>query len=127
VFKLAKHVHAKFQLSSLYPDGLRHIFDHFKRKFQDISGKLLSEFNKILTLVCNFMLNLAKHVHAKFQLSSLNPDGLRNFFELFSRKIQDFLQKKLEFSKSEKKTEKRFPKGIFYPILSHLAFFKSFE
>jgi hypothetical protein len=49
------------------------------------------------------MLNLAKHVHAKFQLSSLNPDGLRNFFELFSRKIQDFLQKILEFSKSENK------------------------
>jgi arginine deiminase len=27
---LAKHVHANFQLSSFYPDGLRHIFDHFK-------------------------------------------------------------------------------------------------
>jgi hypothetical protein len=26
ILNLAKHVHAKFQQ---YPDGLRHIFDHF--------------------------------------------------------------------------------------------------
>jgi hypothetical protein len=26
---LSKHVHAKFQLSSNYPDGLGQIFDHF--------------------------------------------------------------------------------------------------
>jgi hypothetical protein len=29
LLNLAKHVYAKCQLSSLYPDGLRHIFDHF--------------------------------------------------------------------------------------------------
>jgi hypothetical protein len=31
--QLAKHVHAKFQLSSFYPDGLRQIFDHFSSQF----------------------------------------------------------------------------------------------
>jgi hypothetical protein len=29
IFHIAKHVYAKFQLSSFYPDGLKHIFDHF--------------------------------------------------------------------------------------------------
>jgi hypothetical protein len=33
----AKHVHAKFQPSSFYPDGLKQIFDHFSRKFQIFS------------------------------------------------------------------------------------------
>jgi hypothetical protein len=33
------------------------------------------------------------------------PDGLRQIFELFSRKIQDFLKENLEFSKSEKSSE----------------------
>jgi hypothetical protein len=33
LFELAKHIHAKFQLSSFYPDGLRQIFDHFSSKF----------------------------------------------------------------------------------------------
>jgi hypothetical protein len=40
-----------------------------------------------------------------FKFSSLHPDGLRNFFDLFSRKIQDFLKENLEFSKSEKSSE----------------------
>jgi hypothetical protein len=29
ILNLAKHVHAKFQLSSFYPDGLRQIIDQF--------------------------------------------------------------------------------------------------
>jgi hypothetical protein len=67
------------------------------------------------------------HVHAKYQLSSLYPDGLRPIFDLFSRKIQDFLKEYSEFSKSEKKSEYRFPKGIYYQILSHPAFFESYQ
>jgi hypothetical protein len=31
---------------SFYPDGLRQIIDHFWRKFQDFSGRLLSEFQR---------------------------------------------------------------------------------
>jgi hypothetical protein len=42
---------------------------------------------------------------SKFQLSSLYPDGLRQIFDLFSRKIQDFLKENLEFFKSEKSSE----------------------
>jgi hypothetical protein len=59
---------------------------------------------------------LAKHIHANFQLSSFHPDGLRQIFDLFSRKNQDFLKENLEFSKSGKSYEKRFLKGIFYQI-----------
>jgi hypothetical protein len=51
------------------------------------------------------MFNLAKHVLAKFQLSSLYPDGLRQIFDLFSIKIQDFVKENLEFSKSERSSE----------------------
>jgi hypothetical protein len=50
-------------------------------------------------------LNLAKHVHAKFQLSSLYPDGLRQIIDLISRKNQDFPKENLEISKSEKSSE----------------------
>jgi hypothetical protein len=35
----------------------------------------------------------------------LYPDGLRQIFEIFSRKIQDFLKENLEFSKSDKSSE----------------------
>jgi hypothetical protein len=54
---------------------------------------------------CNFILNLAKHVYAKFQLPSFYPDGLRQIYDLFSRKNQDFFKENLEFSKSEKCSE----------------------
>jgi hypothetical protein len=59
-------------------------------------------------------------------LASTLTDLDRNF-DLFSRKIQDCLEIFLDFSKSEKSSEQRFPKGIFYQILSHLAFFESFQ
>jgi hypothetical protein len=45
-------------------------------------------------------------VYTQFQLSSFYPDGLRQIFDLFSRKIQDFLKENLEFSKSEKSPQK---------------------
>jgi hypothetical protein len=51
--------------------------------------------------------------------SFLVPDGFRQNFDLFSRKIQDFLKENLEFFKSEIKSKYRFPKSIFYQILSH--------
>jgi hypothetical protein len=53
----------------------------------------------------HFLLNLAKHVHVKFQLCSFFLDELRQIFDLSSRKMQDFLKGNLEFSKSEKKSE----------------------
>jgi hypothetical protein len=90
------HVHAKFQLSSLYPDGLRQIFDHFWRKFQDFSWKLFSKLKKkIQTWVCNFILNLAKLVHAKFQLSSFYPDGLRHILTIFEENFRIFQENSL--------------------------------
>jgi hypothetical protein len=55
-------------LASLYPDGLRHIFEENFRIFQENS---LANSKKFQTWVRNFIIYLAKHRHAKFQLSSL--------------------------------------------------------
>jgi hypothetical protein len=74
---VAKHVHAKFQLSSFYPDGLRHIF------IQNFSGNPQATSKKFQNQVSRFMFQLAEHVHAKFQLSSFYPAGLRQIFKLF--------------------------------------------
>jgi hypothetical protein len=78
------------------------VFGENFRIFQENSS---ANSEKFQTCVCNFIFNLAKHVHAKFQLSILYPDGLRQIFDIFSRKIQDFLKENLEFAKSEKKSE----------------------
>jgi hypothetical protein len=73
-----KHVHAKSRLSSL-------TFFQEKKK----SGNPKADFKNFQNQVSKFMFQLAKHVHAKFKLSSLYEDGLRQFFNLFSRKIQE--------------------------------------
>jgi hypothetical protein len=75
-------------------DTLLTIFEENSRIFQE---NFWANSKKIQIWVCNFLLNLAKHVHAEFQLSNLYPDGLRQ--------IQDFLKENLEFSKSEKSSE----------------------
>jgi hypothetical protein len=92
------------QLSSFYLDGFRHIIEENFRIFQENS---LANFknSKPECATLYFILYLAKHVYAKFQLSSLYPDGLRQKFYLFSRKIQDFLKENLEFSTSEKSSD----------------------
>jgi hypothetical protein len=51
------------------------------------------------------MLQVAKHVHAKFQLSSFYPDGLGQIFNYFASKFQNFLKKILKISDSEKKIQ----------------------
>jgi hypothetical protein len=56
------------------------IFEENFRIFQENS---LANSKKIQTGVCNFLLNLAKHVRVKFQLSSFYPDGLRHIFDHF--------------------------------------------
>jgi hypothetical protein len=58
------------------------------RVFQENS---LANFKKVEFSVLTYICQSATHVHAKFQLSSFYPDGLRQIFDLFSRKIQDFL------------------------------------
>jgi hypothetical protein len=66
------------------------IFEENSRIFQENS---LANSEKNQTWVCNFILNVAKHVHAKFQLSSLYPDGLRQIFDLFQEKFKIFFKK----------------------------------
>jgi hypothetical protein len=56
-----------------------------------------------------FMFELAKHDNAKFQLPSFYPDGLRQHFHLFSRKVKDFL-KKIENFQILKKFQIEHPK-----------------
>jgi hypothetical protein len=74
----------------------------FEENFKIFQENSLANSKKFQTWVCNFILNLAKHVHAKFQnfssSPSFYPDGLRQIFYLFSRKIQDFLKENLEFA-----------------------------
>jgi hypothetical protein len=43
MLQLAKHVHAKFKVSSIYPDGLKQIFDHFSSKFQNFLKKKIQK------------------------------------------------------------------------------------
>jgi hypothetical protein len=40
-----------------------------------------------------------------FSSLACTPDGLKQIFDLFTRKIQDFLKENLEISKSEKSSE----------------------
>jgi hypothetical protein len=47
------------------------------------------------------MLQIARKFHAKFQLSSFFPDGLRKYFDHFSRKFQNFLLKISKISNFE--------------------------
>jgi septation ring formation regulator EzrA len=71
------------------------------------------------------MLQLAKQVHAKFQISSFNLDGLRHIFDHFSSKFQNLFKKISKKINSEKKIQiehPRIPKNIFYQNLSHIAF-----
>jgi hypothetical protein len=95
----------------------------FQENFRVFQENSLADFKKVKFLVLTFICQLTTHVHAKFQLSSYYPDGLRQIFDLFPTKIQDFLKENSESSKSEQSSESRFPKGNYYQNLSHLAFY----
>ena len=70
---------------------------------------------------------LAELVYGKFQLSIFYPDGLRKNFDLFSRKIQDFLKQISKFSNSVKNTVYSLLQGIFYQNFRSLAFLQNFQ
>jgi hypothetical protein len=57
---------AEYQKKNL--DGLRQILEIFSREFLKISEKLLSKCQKLSKIN---MVQILKHVHAKFQLFSL--------------------------------------------------------
>jgi hypothetical protein len=71
-------------------DKLLTIFEENSRIFQENS---LVKSKKFKIWVCNFLLHLAQLVHAKFQLSSLHPDGLRQIYDLFQEKFKIFFKK----------------------------------
>jgi hypothetical protein len=52
---------------------------------------------------------------------------LDKFLTFFQEKFKIFFKENLKFSKFKRSSGYRFPKGIFYQILSHLAFFESFQ
>jgi hypothetical protein len=100
------------------------IFEENFRIFQENS---VANSMKFQTWVSHFILNLAKQVHAKFQISSFYPDGLRHIFDLFSRKIQDFLIENLELSKSEKSFWIEIPKRHLLPNFEPNCIFWKFS
>jgi hypothetical protein len=66
----------------------------FQENFRVFQKNSSANFKIIKIWVYSLMLQLAKHVHAKFQLSSsliFYPDGLRQIFDHFSSKFQNFL------------------------------------
>jgi hypothetical protein len=68
MLQLAKHVHAKFKLSSFYPDGIRQIFDNFLSKFQNF----LKKISKIFDSEKKFQIEHRKrHLLTKFKPSSI--------------------------------------------------------
>jgi hypothetical protein len=71
-------------------------FQEIFRVFQENS---LANSKKFQTLVCNFILYLAKHFLAKFQLSSFYPDGLRQIFDHFEENFRIFQENSLANSK----------------------------
>jgi hypothetical protein len=62
----------------------------FEENFRFFQENYLAISEKFQTWVSNVVFNPAKHVHAKFQLSSLYSDGLRRFFYLFFKKNSRF-------------------------------------
>jgi hypothetical protein len=73
------------------------------------------------------MLQQAKHVHAKFQLSNFYPDGLRQIFDHFSSKIQNFLKKISKFSDSDKKFQIELRERHLLPKFKPSSIFKKLE
>ena len=90
---IAKHIYAKSLVASSYPDGLRHFFDIFSRKFQNFTSKSLANFWNFEIWVQNFIIYIAKHIYAKFQVVSSYPDALRHFFTFFQEIFRFFQQK----------------------------------
>jgi hypothetical protein len=63
----------------------------FQENFRVFQENSLANFKKFKFLKLTYICKLAMDVHAKFQLSSFYLNGLRQIFDLFSRKVQDFL------------------------------------
>jgi hypothetical protein len=64
--QLAKRFHAKFQLPSLYPNGLRQIFGILSKEFQNFSKKSLANLVKIPNLCMQFYESTSEAGHANF-------------------------------------------------------------
>jgi ribosomal protein S17E len=93
ILNLVKHVHAKFHFSSFYPDGLRHIFDHFEENSRIFQENSKANSKKFQIWVCNFILNLAKHFHAHFSSLDCTQTDLDKFLTIFQEKCKIFLKK----------------------------------
>jgi hypothetical protein len=75
MLQLAKNNHAKFQFSSFYPNGFRHIFDHFEKKISKFSNSAKSFKWSILKDIFNQNLSrLAFFKNLKTNLIFLTPE-----------------------------------------------------
>jgi hypothetical protein len=68
---LAKHVRANYQISSFYPGGLRQIFGHFSRKFQNFVKK--SSKISIFFLAREFALEISKFQNFEYEVHQSSP------------------------------------------------------
>jgi hypothetical protein len=123
ICQLPSNGHTKFQLSPCYSDRFRQIFDHFSRKYQFFPRKFqsfLSKFQKSQILCTHLYLSISNASPASTQMDF---DKCLTFFQ---GKFKIFL-KEIQIFPSLKKVLNNFPKGNFYQILNHLAFFQNFQ
>jgi hypothetical protein len=78
------------QISACYPDGLRIIFDHFSRKFQNFSEKLLSEFQKIPNLSIHFYFSISNEWSCRNSALYLLPRLFKTFLTIFQENLRVF-------------------------------------
>jgi hypothetical protein len=99
MFQPAKHVRAKFQLSSIYTDGLRQIIELFSRKFQDFRKKIsrLSNFEKSSKGQLKRLLSFLKR-YQNFKILNMRCipaqkiEGKRNLKTVAARRCRRFLE-----------------------------------
>jgi hypothetical protein len=64
-------------------------FDIFSKQKFSFSENSEANSEKLQIWVRSFMCQLAKHIHAKFQLSGFYPDGLRQIFDIFYQNLSN--------------------------------------
>jgi hypothetical protein len=84
-----------FSSLSATQTDLDKFLNFFQENFRVFQENSLANFKKVKLLVSIYICQLATHVHAEFQLSTCYPDRLRQIFDLFPRKFQNFSRKLL--------------------------------
>jgi hypothetical protein len=96
IFQFTTHVNSEFHLTTCYLDRLRQIFDHFSRKFQSFSGKLLRKFQKIPNINIHYYSSISNEWSCPISaLYLLLRPTYTNFWPFFMN-ISEFFKKTLK-------------------------------